>query len=67
MKGKIVAVVHQSVINPKTGLVSVLAARQKNQEIKMVYGDGRVKTSSGDVWKIKPSAMYKGAEFVTIQ
>lgn len=66
MKGKIVAVVHRSTVNPKTGRASLYAAKQQNKAIEAVYHDGSVRVSSGDVWKIKPSSAYKGAEFVTV-
>jgi hypothetical protein len=67
MKGKTVAVVHRSVVNPKTGIVNVVPARQDNQTIVAVYMDDTVLTQSGDVWQVKPSHHYKGAEFVTVR
>ena len=55
-----------ALINPKTGIASVHPARQINQRIEEIYSDGRVRTSSGDVWKVKPSPSYEGAQFVTV-
>jgi len=66
MKGKIVAVVHRSVTNPKNGLASLAPAKQQNRTISEVYMDGSIRDHVGEVWNIKPSNMYKGAEFVTV-
>ena len=65
MKNQTVAVVHQSIKN-RQGQAYITAAKQLNQEIVEVYSDGSIQTSSGDVWKVKPTTAYKGAQYVTI-
>ena len=63
--GQTVAVIHQSIKN-RQGAAYITAAKQLNQEVIDVYLDGSVKTSSGDIWKVKPSTSHKGAQFVSV-
>jgi len=39
----------------KRGKVILVTARPKVYDIVVEYGDGRVRTSVGDVWHVKPS------------
>lgn len=64
--GKTVAVIHKSIINPKTGQAMITAATPLYQQITAEFLDKSIKTSSGDTWKIKKTTQYKDAEYVSV-
>lgn len=56
--GQTVMVRHRSKTN-KAGVAELQPCSKRDsvsQTIRAVYSDGRVKTMSGDVWSVKPSA-----------
>ena len=52
MLGEKVVVRHKSVIKPNTGEVFLTLGREIEQTVAQQYMDGRIKTSSGDVWNV---------------
>lgn len=62
---KTVLVTKRSIVNPKTRLASITSATPKVCGIKATYDDGRVLTTSGDVWKVEKRPTDQ-ADYITV-